>query len=96
MVVNNLNLFRVPVAPNEAYAPLVVDSDAVLPAAVACQSLKPIAWWRTQVIKADRSVQVAQFPAPVTSRSGGKPFGSRPLATAAVRLSLNDIIICDT
>jgi len=43
MVIHNLDFERVSIGPTEADAPLVVDPDAVLPLAIARQSLQTIA-----------------------------------------------------
>ena len=45
MVVNDLHLLRTAVLPNEYDAPLVVDSNAVVPFQVSRQRLESIAWW---------------------------------------------------
>jgi hypothetical protein len=63
VVINNLDIFRVPVTPSETDTPLIVDPDAVLAGAVTCQSLKPITRREPQVVKPGRGVQIAQFPA---------------------------------
>ena len=41
MVIDNLYIMSVPVAPDEAHAPLIIDPDRILPAPVALQSLRP-------------------------------------------------------
>ena len=56
MVVDDLDTPRRTVAPSEAHAPLVVDANAVLPPAIAPQSLQPIAGWRAQVVEPARRI----------------------------------------
>jgi hypothetical protein len=52
VVVNDLNLQRITVFPNEADSPLIVDSNAVLSGSVTLQLLKPVRWWNPQRIQA--------------------------------------------
>ena len=63
MVIDDLNVVRVPLAPNEAKAPLVVDPDAVLSFAVAVQCFQAISRRRHQVSQFCGAVQLAKFPA---------------------------------
>jgi hypothetical protein len=49
MVVDNLDIMSVPVTPDEAHAPLIIDSDRVLPAPIALQSLQTVGRWRSQI-----------------------------------------------
>jgi hypothetical protein len=63
MVVHNLNVVRVAVAPDEAQPPLIVDADAVLSDAIACQRLQPIAGRLTEIFQVGRRRQRAQFAA---------------------------------
>jgi hypothetical protein len=51
VVIRNLNVVGVAVAPPKADTPLIVDPDAVLPATVAQQLLKSIAGRRSKVIQ---------------------------------------------
>jgi hypothetical protein len=44
MIVDNLHLVSVAVFPEEAYPPLVVDTDAVLTASIAVKSLQSVPW----------------------------------------------------
>jgi len=62
MVIDYLNLVRVALAPHEAYAPLIVDPDAVLAQTIALQALKPITWYCRKHQQIDRRVQHLQFP----------------------------------
>ncbi len=54
MVVHDLNVIRIAIAPDEAQPPLVVDPDAVLSDPIACESLQVIAWWLPEILQPDR------------------------------------------
>jgi hypothetical protein len=64
VIVNNLNIFRVPISPNKADPKLVVHPDAMLPGSVTIQCFEHIARRRPQIFQAGGGVQVAEFPAP--------------------------------
>lgn len=51
MVVDDLHVEGVKVAPGEADAPLIVDADAPLTLAVAAQGFQPIARGRPQIVE---------------------------------------------
>jgi hypothetical protein len=51
MVVSNLDIVRVAVAPGETDGPLVVDADAVLPETIALQLLESIARRNGQIFE---------------------------------------------
>ena len=70
MVIHNLDLARVTAFPPKADAPLVVDSDAVLPFALAFKDLKPVAWRHGHLPQFRRRVEGEQFPprAPLDAR----------------------------
>jgi hypothetical protein len=57
VVIDDLDLERIPVAPNEANAPLVVDSDAVLPLSLPSQRLQTVPRWNPQILKRNRPMQ---------------------------------------
>lgn len=42
MVVNNLDLFRSNISPNEADAVTIIDTDAMLPFSVTAQGFQPV------------------------------------------------------
>lgn len=58
MIVNNLNLERVAVSPNETEAILIVDADTVLTLPIALQSLKVIPWEDCQITQSMSGVQL--------------------------------------
>jgi hypothetical protein len=62
MIIGDFNKKGVSVAPDKADAPLVINSNAVLPGAVAFQSFKAVSGWNAQVLKTDGVVREFQFP----------------------------------
>jgi hypothetical protein len=62
MVVDNLDLLCA-IIPNEADPILVIDADAMLAFAVTLERFQMIAWWASQVLQRDRSIQHVEFPA---------------------------------
>jgi hypothetical protein len=62
MVVADLNVVRVAVTPPETDAPLIVDSDAVLPSTVASEPLETVSRWYTKVFQRLRGIQNQQLP----------------------------------
>jgi len=63
VVVSDLDMEGVPVPPNEADPPLVVESDAVLPLPVALQCFQAVAWRNTEGLKGDDGVEEQEFSA---------------------------------
>jgi hypothetical protein len=61
VVVHNLDLECISITPDETNTPLVVDADAVLPFALAPQSLQPIARRRSQIAQLRSAIQLPQF-----------------------------------
>jgi hypothetical protein len=62
MIVDDLYVVSVSLSPHKTNAPLVIDTDAVLPFAVSCQCMKPIAARDTQIHQTFGRVQHQQFP----------------------------------
>jgi hypothetical protein len=62
MVVHNFYVKRIFSLPAEANAPLVIDSDALLPRSVPLQSFQPVARRNSQIVESPRLVQQQQFP----------------------------------
>jgi hypothetical protein len=48
--VDEFDIFRTSISPDEAEPPLRVDANAVLPATVADRPLQPVARWETEVL----------------------------------------------
>src|ERR1700679_1004701 len=69
VVVDDLYVVRVVVAPEETDTVLVVDANAVLPFAVPLQRLKPVSRWNLQVIQSKGRVENCQL------LPGGKAYG---------------------
>ena len=61
MVVHDLDLIRIAVAPLETYAPLIVDADTVLPFPASRQLFQPIAGWAPQILLGLGCVEHEQF-----------------------------------
>jgi hypothetical protein len=70
MIINNLDLMWTVFAPNENQAPLPVDPDGVLAAAVASQDFQPVARRKTKILQTLGGVQRGQ----VTSCHNGEVF----------------------
>lgn len=51
MVVGDADFVGIAVFPDEADAPLIVDTNAVLSPPVAAEGFKMIAWWGAQIVK---------------------------------------------
>jgi hypothetical protein len=61
MIIHNLNVVGIPVMPNKADAPLIVDADAVLSFPVLVEGFQAISWWRRQVAQLSGNVQLPKF-----------------------------------
>src|SRR5688572_14588171 len=62
VIVNNLNVLRSSIGPSKADAPLVIDADAVLTAAISLQLLQTIARRGAQELKRLRCIELDQLP----------------------------------
>lgn len=62
MVVHNLDIQGVRASPAEANAPLVVDTNAVLPFAIAAKDLQTIARNSSEIGEGGRRLDVVQLP----------------------------------
>jgi hypothetical protein len=63
MIVDDLNLVCVPLAPNKTEPPLVVDPDAVLSSSIAVQGFQTIPRRSNQVSQFRSAVQLPKLPA---------------------------------
>ncbi len=77
MVVNNLHVVGIPIAPDKADTPLIVDADAVLSFSVALEGLQMIARRRGQVAEFGGNIQLAQLALGHALESS-KPFDPLP------------------
>ena len=73
MIVYDLNLFRVSIAPHKADAPLVIDADAVLAGPVAAQLLQPVAGRHAEVVQLLSRVDHDELPQHQPEQFGRKP-----------------------
>src|SRR3989344_4537723 len=76
VIVHDLHVIGVAVAPREAYPPLIVDADAVLALAVALKGFKPIAGRHTQRIQHGRRIELQQL-APREALQGVRQFSGK-------------------
>jgi hypothetical protein len=73
MVINNLDRMSAAILPDEADAPLIVDSDAVLTSPVSFQTLKSVARGNIQTVQRDSGVEQLQLD-PRRLRDGFEPL----------------------
>ena len=62
MIVNDLNFVGISVSPNEADAPLIIDSNAVLALAIAAQAFEPVSSRSGQIAELPREMHLVKFP----------------------------------
>jgi hypothetical protein len=62
MIVSNLNVIGIAVMPGEAYAILVIYSNAVSPGAITLEHFKPVTRRHTKILQAPCLMQVQKFP----------------------------------
>jgi hypothetical protein len=61
MIIHDFYVIGITIDPSNAYPPLVVNPDAVLPCPVAAELLQPVRWRNTKIIHCDRVVEHAQL-----------------------------------
>ncbi len=61
MVIDDLNLLSLPVIPDKADSPLVIDSYTPLPGSISPKFFQPIGRWNSHVIQGGRPVQHPQL-----------------------------------
>src|ERR1022692_804442 len=74
VVVDDLNVFRSFLGPDEAHPELIIDPDRMLPLSIPAQSLKLISRRRAQIIQINRSVKIAKLPAGDFHKASWKAF----------------------
>ena len=79
VIVHNLDLESAAVSPDEAYAPLIVDPDAVLPLAIASQGFQPIRGRGPKVVERACRIQHLKLTPCDLGDICGKPFREFPL-----------------
>jgi len=62
MVIHNFNIMPISIMPGEADAPLVIDSNAVGPPAIAFQPFQLISRGHAKILQPQRPMQVQKFP----------------------------------
>ena len=62
MVINDLDILSTTAFESETDAPLIVDSDAVLPCPIACQKLQPVTRRHAKKVQRRNSMYLLQFP----------------------------------
>jgi hypothetical protein len=62
VVIDNLNVVGVTLAPRKADPPALIDPNAVLSHSIPDQLLEAIGWGNLQIIEGMRIVEHAQFP----------------------------------
>jgi len=78
MVVNNLDAVRMPVLPDKANAPLVVDANAVLARPIAFEGFEAVSGWHAQIIQSLGRRELDEFSERHSLNPGGKT--PRPVA----------------
>src|SRR5208283_959736 len=61
MIIHELDVVGVPVAPDETDAPLLVDANGMLSAPLAAERLKPVARRRAQVVEPRNRIEQKQL-----------------------------------
>jgi hypothetical protein len=73
VVVDDLDVMRVPGPPSKTDSPLSVDADAVLSSTITFQLLESVRWWNAEVVECRRRIQHSELsegnPLQVHSRS---------------------------
>ena len=72
MVIDDFDLMRVPVLPDKANAPLVIDADTVLACPTAFESFEAIARRHPQIFQVRRCRELGQLPKGSALNAGGK------------------------
>ena len=76
MVIDDFNRMRMPLFPDEADAPLVVNADAVLARPSTLEGFEAVAWRHTQVTQGFRRRELRELTEGNTLNIGGEPPGS--------------------
>jgi hypothetical protein len=72
MIVYNLNIVGVIIAPSKADSPLVVNANTVLPLALTRQFLETISWRHPKVFQSFRRVKKEEFSLCSAAQIGGE------------------------
>ena len=61
MVIDDLNIVRIPFLEPETNAPLIVDRDRMLTDTAAFQCMQSVAWWNPKIVQRRCSVEHIEF-----------------------------------
>jgi len=78
VIVDDLNVLCVAIAPDETDSPLIINPDAVLPPSVSGEGFQSVSRWNAEIFKLYTAVQHPQFPQGCLLNIGRQP--SRILA----------------
>jgi hypothetical protein len=73
MVIHNLNVLGTSIRPAEAYAELIINSDAVLAVPITLQSFQSVAWRNTEIFQSTCDLQLSKFSTRHNSDTGEPP-----------------------
>jgi hypothetical protein len=62
VVINDLRVIDVAIAPFKTNAPLVVDANTILALTIAEQFFEVISWWYTQILQRFRTIKEPKLP----------------------------------
>jgi hypothetical protein len=62
VVINDLRVIDVAIAPFKTNAPLVVDANTILALTIAEQFFEVISWWYTQILQRFRTIKELKLP----------------------------------
>ena len=79
MIIHNLDAFSVAFCPDEADAPLIVDSNTVLARAAADQGLQSVPGRSREIAKQCRLIQLTQFALSAALYIARQPSGESPM-----------------
>jgi alanine-alpha-ketoisovalerate/valine-pyruvate aminotransferase len=72
MIIHDLDVKRVAILPEEANAPLIVNSHTPLSAPIPCEFFQSIGGWNPQIIQCGGSAQHSQFSQRCLLNIGGQ------------------------
>jgi hypothetical protein len=61
VIIHDLDIFGASVRPTKTHAELIIDTDAMLPRAIAFQGFQSISWRHPQILQPARDVQLPQL-----------------------------------
>jgi hypothetical protein len=73
MMISNFDVMRVAFTPAKAYAPLIVDPNAVLSHSIPRQLLQSVAGWATEIVEGFGGIQDQELPQRSSLQLTGPP-----------------------